>query len=91
MRIVFDVSALSHRRTGVGNYVRGSLAGLVDAAAGRHEILAWAPASRDGARLIRQALQGIDVEVRLPALPFAHAVAAVRAAREACRAGGRHA
>ena len=32
MRIVFGVSALSHRRTGVGNYVRGSLAG---------EILAW--------------------------------------------------
>ena len=73
MRIVFDVSALSHRRTGVGNYVRGSLAGLVEAAAGRHEILAWAPASRDGARLIREALEGIDVELRLPVLPFAHA------------------
>ena len=73
MRIVFDVSALSHRRTGVGNYVRGSLAGLVEAAAGRHEILAWAPASRDGARLIREALEGIDAELRLPVLPFAHA------------------
>jgi glycosyltransferase involved in cell wall biosynthesis len=73
VRIVFDVSALSHRRTGVGNYVRGSLAGLVEAAAGRHEILAWAPASRGGARLIREALEGIDVELRLPVLPFAHA------------------
>jgi glycosyltransferase involved in cell wall biosynthesis len=73
VRIVFDVSALSHRRTGVGNYVRGSLAGLVEAAAGRHEILAWAPASRAGARLIREALEGIDVELRLPVLPFAHA------------------
>ena len=73
MRIVFDVSALSHRRTGVGNYVRGSLAGLVDAADGRHEILAWAPASPAGARLIREALEGIDVELRLPILPVAHA------------------
>jgi glycosyltransferase involved in cell wall biosynthesis len=73
VRIVFDVSALSHRRTGVGNYVRGSLAGLAEAAAGRHEILAWAPASKAGARLIREALAGIDVEVRLPTLPLAHA------------------
>jgi glycosyltransferase involved in cell wall biosynthesis len=73
VRIVFDVSALSHRRTGVGNYVRGSLAGLAEAAAGRHEILAWAPASKAGARLIREALAGIDVDVSLPTLPFAHA------------------
>ena len=29
MRIVFDVSPLSHPLTGVGNYIRGSLAGLV--------------------------------------------------------------
>ena len=32
MRIAFDVSPLSHPRTGVGNYIRGSLAGLVEAA-----------------------------------------------------------
>jgi glycosyltransferase involved in cell wall biosynthesis len=73
VKIVFDVSALSHRRTGVGNYVRGSLAGLVAAAAGRHEILAWAPASPAGARLIREALEGIEVELRLQILPLAHA------------------
>ena len=73
MRIVFDVSALSHPRTGVGNYVRGSLRGLVDAAGGEHEIVAWAPASRDGARLIHEALDGLDVELRLPTLPLAHA------------------
>jgi glycosyltransferase involved in cell wall biosynthesis len=73
LRIVFDVSALSHERTGVGNYVRGSLGGLVEAAGGRHEILAWAPASTRGAGLIREALEGIDVELRLPILPFAHA------------------
>ena len=33
MRIAFDVSPLSHERTGVNNYIRGSLAGLADAAA----------------------------------------------------------
>ena len=32
MRIVFDVSPLSHERTGVNNYIRGSLAGLAAAA-----------------------------------------------------------
>lgn len=73
MRIVFDVSALSHPRTGVGNYVRGSLAGLVEAAADEHEVLAWAPASRRGARLIEDALDGVPVERRLQRLPFAHA------------------
>jgi len=36
VRIVFDVSPLSHRRTGVGNYVIGSLAGLVEAANVEH-------------------------------------------------------
>ena len=73
MRIVFDVSALSHPRTGVGNYVRGSLAGLVEAAGDEHEVLAWAPASMRGARLIEDALDGVPVERRLHRLPFAHA------------------
>ena len=34
VRIAFDVSPLSHPRTGIGNYIRGSLAGLAEAAAG---------------------------------------------------------
>jgi glycosyltransferase involved in cell wall biosynthesis len=69
---VVDVSALSHPRTGVGNYIRGSLLGL--AAAGGHELVAFAPASRDGRRRIEAALEGIDVERVLPTLPAAHAV-----------------
>ena len=32
VRIVYDVTPLSHPRTGVGNYIRGSLAGLAEAA-----------------------------------------------------------
>jgi glycosyltransferase involved in cell wall biosynthesis len=73
VRVVFDVSPLSHPRTGVGNYVLGSLGGLVEAAGGEHEIVAWAPASREGRAAIEAALDGIAVERRLPTLPFAHA------------------
>ena len=46
MRIVVDVSPLSHPRTGVGNYVRGTLGGLVAAADGRYEVVAYAPVSK---------------------------------------------
>ena len=35
VRIAFDVSPLSHEPTGIGNYIRGSLAALVEAAGGR--------------------------------------------------------
>ena len=70
MRIVFDVSPLSHPLTGVGNYIRGSLGGLVEAAAGRHELVAFAPTSPDGRGSIARALAGLDVELRLVPLPF---------------------
>jgi glycosyltransferase involved in cell wall biosynthesis len=77
MRILFDVSPLSHPRTGVGNYVRGSLAGLAAAAredGAGDEVVAFAPASAKGARAIREALAGVPVEARLRVLPFAHAL-----------------
>ena len=32
MRIAFDVSPLSHERTGVNNYIRGTLGGLAEVA-----------------------------------------------------------
>ena len=70
MRIVYDVSPLSHPLTGVGNYVRGSLAGLVEAAGGAHEIVAFAPTSPAGRSAIPRALDGIDVELQLVPLPF---------------------
>ena len=59
MRIAFDVSPLSHERTGVNNYIRGSLAGLA-AAAQRdgHEVVAFAPTSPEGRRVIPEALDG---------------------------------
>ena len=75
MRIVVDVAPLSHPRTGVGNYVRGSLIGMAEA--GGHELVAFAPASLAGRREIRAALDGIDVEQRLPLVPAAHALRTV--------------
>ena len=71
MRIVVDVSPLSHPRTGVGNYIRGSLFGLSQLG---EDVVAFAPASPGGLRSIEEALDGIDVERRLPRLPAAHAV-----------------
>ncbi|HVC85842.1 MAG TPA: glycosyltransferase family 1 protein [Gaiellaceae bacterium] len=74
MRIAFDVSPLSHERTGVNNYIRGSLGGLAEVARPRgHEIVAFAPTSPAGRRAIPDALAGIDVELRLARLPGAHA------------------
>jgi glycosyltransferase involved in cell wall biosynthesis len=74
VRIAFDVSPLSHERTGVNNYIRGSLAGLAEVARPLgHEVVAFAPTSPAGKRAIPQALAGIDVETKLVALPGAHA------------------
>ncbi len=83
MRIVVDVSPLSHPRTGIGNYIRGFLGGMVDAAAGRHELVAFAPTSLRGPGAIRAALEGIGVERRLLPLPASHAL------RTAWSRGGR--
>ena len=74
MRVVFDVSPLSHTPLGIGNYIRGSLSGLVDAAGGEHEIVAFAPTSLRGPGRIRSALQGVEVETRLWPLPASHAI-----------------
>jgi glycosyltransferase involved in cell wall biosynthesis len=71
VRIAFDVSPLSHERTGVNNYIRGSLAGVAEV--GGHDIVAFAPTSPAGARAIPEALAGIDVELKTKTLPFAHA------------------
>jgi glycosyltransferase involved in cell wall biosynthesis len=74
MRVAFDVSPLSHERTGVNNYIRGSLGGLAEVARERgHEIVAFAPTSFVGRRVIPETLAGLDVELRLVTLPGAHA------------------
>ena len=73
MRIAFDVSPLSHERTGVNNYIRGTLSGLAEVARPLgHEIVAFAPTSPAGKKAIPEALAGIDVELKLVSLPGAH-------------------
>lgn len=74
MRIAFDVSPLSHPLLGIGNYIQGSLAGLAEASAGKHELVAFAPTSIRGPDRIRAALAGVDVELRTWRLPFSHAL-----------------
>jgi len=73
VKIAFDVSPLSHEPTGVNNYIRGSLAGLAEVARPLgHEIVAFAPTSPAGKRIIPETLAGIDVTTKLLALPGAH-------------------
>jgi glycosyltransferase involved in cell wall biosynthesis len=72
VRIVVDVSPLSRPRTGIGNYFRGMAAGLVEAAGGEHELIAFGPTGPRGRRWIRDSLAGLRVELRLPMLPRAH-------------------
>jgi glycosyltransferase involved in cell wall biosynthesis len=72
VRIVFDVSPLSLARTGIGNYVRGMIAGLAEIDARAHELVAFAPSGPRGRQRIRESLAGLDVELQLPVLPRAH-------------------
>jgi len=73
MRIAYDVTPLSHPRTGVGNYVLGALRGMAQAAAGEHELVAFGPVSIRGRPLLEQALNGLRAERELVTVPFAHA------------------
>ncbi|MEK6274691.1 MAG: glycosyltransferase family 1 protein [Actinomycetota bacterium] len=69
MRIVVDATPLSHPRTGVGNYLRGSLQGLAEAAGAEDEIVAFAAVSMFSRARLQEALAGIPVERRLVTLP----------------------
>jgi glycosyltransferase involved in cell wall biosynthesis len=69
VRIVLDVTPLSHPRTGVGNYILGSLRGLAEAAGAGHEVVAFAAVSMRARRRVEEALEGLDVERRIVTLP----------------------
>ena len=69
MRIVVDVSPLAHPRTGVGNYVRGSLRGLAEASDDEHEVVAFAPVSIRARERLEEALDGVPAERRLVTVP----------------------
>jgi glycosyltransferase involved in cell wall biosynthesis len=74
VRIAFDVSPLSHERTGVNNYIRGSLQGLAQAAVvDGDSVVAFAPTSPAGRKVIPEVLDGFPVERRLKTFLGAHA------------------
>jgi glycosyltransferase involved in cell wall biosynthesis len=73
VRIAYDVTPLSHPRTGVGNYILGTLKGMLAAARDEHELVAFGPVSIRGRKLLEEALAGLPVERRVFTVPFAHA------------------
>jgi glycosyltransferase involved in cell wall biosynthesis len=73
VRIAYDVTPLSHPRTGVGNYIFGALRGMLEAGGG-HELVAFGPVSIRGRSLLDDALDGLGVERRIVTVPFAHAM-----------------
>ena len=70
MRVVVDVTPLSHPRTGIGNYLRGMLGALshLDDV----ELVAFGPVSARGKENLELALDGLDAERRLRVVPAAH-------------------
>jgi glycosyltransferase involved in cell wall biosynthesis len=73
MRIVVDVTPLSLPRTGIGNYVRGMVAGLTEAAESEHEIVGFAVTGYRGRREIEGSLDGLFITRRIFALPLGRA------------------
>ena len=63
------MTPLSHRRTGVGNYIRGSLRGIAEAAGDSHELVAFGVVSMRSRAQVERSLEAVDVERRLVALP----------------------
>jgi glycosyltransferase involved in cell wall biosynthesis len=72
VRIAYDVTPLSHPRTGVGNYILGALRGMVAAGGAEHELVAFGPVSVRGRKLVDEALEGLGVERRLLMVLPAH-------------------
>ena len=72
MRIAYDVTPLSHPRTGVGNYILGALKGMLAAGGEEHQFVAFGPVSVRGRKLVDESLAGLDVEQRIVMAVPAH-------------------
>lgn len=72
MRLAFDVTPLSVPRTGIGNYLRGVLSGIVEYSGGEHEVIAFSLSDRSGVGTVEDALAGLKVRERLFSVPAAN-------------------
>jgi glycosyltransferase involved in cell wall biosynthesis len=73
VRVAYDVTPLSHPRTGVGNYILGALKGMLVVGAHEHEFIVFGPVSIRGKRILDANLDGLPVERRIVTVPFGHA------------------
>jgi glycosyltransferase involved in cell wall biosynthesis len=74
VKLAFDVTPLSVPRTGIGNYVRGALSGIVEYSGDEHEVIAFSLSSGSGVGNVVDALAGLPVQKRLVAVPAASVV-----------------
>jgi glycosyltransferase involved in cell wall biosynthesis len=74
LRIAVDVSPLSRRRTGVGQYLRGMTIAIADQLEEGDELCLAGVASSRGARAIRDALAGVSNELKVMEVVHPHAV-----------------
>ena len=65
MRFLFDVTPLAVPRTGIGNYIVGVIRGAAEQTGGRHELVGFAVAKRLELERIKEALDGIPIELHL--------------------------
>ena len=73
MRVGFDVTPLSVRRTGIGNYLHGVLSELGAGDEGP-EVVAFSLCGREGTAMVEQALAGLPVRPATMTLPAANIV-----------------
>jgi glycosyltransferase involved in cell wall biosynthesis len=77
VRIVVDVTPLSHPRTGIGNFLRGLLAGLAESIGPDDEVLVFAATGVNGRRRVVASIKGLPFEQRiftfLPGRPWRNA------------------
>ena len=73
MRIVIDVTPLSHPRTGIGNFLRGLLAGLAQSIAADDEVRVFAATGLGGRRRVAASLDGLPFARTILTLPVGRA------------------
>jgi glycosyltransferase involved in cell wall biosynthesis len=65
MRLAFDVTPLTVPRTGIGNYILGSLRGLGAVAGQAHQLVAFALVEPGGRRIVEDTLAELPIELHV--------------------------